>query len=45
MSSALVLDPGVSFHMLATSLDGLGWQPRPDTSVAPPINHGEPEFA
>ena len=45
MTVSLVLDPNVSFRMLADSLAELGWQRRPDTSVAPPIIPGEPEFA
>ena len=45
MTFSLVLKPNVSFQSLTGSLDQLGWQRRPDTSVAPPIIPGEPEFA
>lgn len=45
MTLSLVLNPNVSFQALASSLDQLGWERRPDTSVAPPIIPGEPEFA
>lgn len=45
MTFSLVLKPNVSFQSLTASLDQLGWQRRPDTSVAPPIIPGEPEFA
>src|ERR1041384_5981601 len=45
MTVSLVLDPDVSFRLLADSLAELAWQRRPDTSVAPPIIPGEPEFA
>lgn len=45
MSFSLVLQPDVSFARLDTSLGRLGWTRAADTSVAPPIIPGEPEFA
>ena len=45
MSQNLVLHPAITFAELSEALSGLGWNRSADTSVAPPLLPGEPEFA
>lgn len=44
-SRRLVLHPGCDFQRLEAALARMSWTRSPDTSVAPPIIPGEPEFA
>jgi hypothetical protein len=45
MNSVLVTQPAVSFQHMHGALSRLGWSRAADTSVAPPLVLGEPEFA
>lgn len=45
MQPKLVLQPSIAFAQIEATLSRLGWARSADTSVAPPILPGEPEFA
>ncbi|HWS89086.1 MAG TPA: SUMF1/EgtB/PvdO family nonheme iron enzyme [Pyrinomonadaceae bacterium] len=45
MQPKLALLPSVTFEQTAAALARLGWRRAADTSVAPPLVAGEPEFA
>ena len=45
MQLTLVIQPNTTFARIDTTLSKHGWKRAPDTSVAPPIIPGEPEFA